>query len=30
MPPDRAMEGLLKLMAKHPTNEALLHALPRT
>jgi transcription termination factor Rho len=30
MPPDRAMEGLLKLMAKHATNEALLHALPRT
>jgi len=30
MPPDRAMEGLLKLMAKHPTNEALLHALPRS
>ncbi len=30
MPPDRAMEGLLKLMAKHPTNEDLLHALPRS
>jgi transcription termination factor Rho len=30
MPPDRAMEGLLKLMAKHPTNDALLHALPRS
>ena len=30
MPPDRAMEGLLKLMAKHETNEALLHALPKS
>jgi transcription termination factor Rho len=29
MPPDRAMEGLLKLMAKHPTNADLLHALPK-
>jgi transcription termination factor Rho len=29
MSPDRAMEGLLKLMAKHPTNRELLHALPR-
>lgn len=30
MSPDRAMEGLLKLMAKHPTNHELLHALPRS
>ncbi len=30
MPPDRAMEGLLKLLAKHATNQELLHALPRT
>ena len=30
MPPDRAMEGLLKLLAKHPTNRDLLHALPRS
>jgi transcription termination factor Rho len=28
MTPDRAMDGLLKLMAKHPTNEELLNALP--
>jgi len=30
MPPDRAMEGLLKLLAKHETNQELLHALPKT
>ena len=30
MPPDRAMEGLLKLLSKHKTNAELLHALPRT
>lgn len=30
MPPDRAMEGLLKLLAKHETNAELLHALPKT
>jgi len=28
MPPDRAMDGLLKLMAKCPTNKELLDALP--
>ena len=28
MSPDRAMDGLLKLMAKHATNEELLNALP--
>jgi len=28
MSPDRAVEGLLKLMAKHPTNEELLAVLP--
>jgi transcription termination factor Rho len=30
MPPDRAMDGLLKLMAKCPTNKELLDTLPTT